>query len=225
MSDRSNYVVGTPADFRFDEGPSEAVLRQTIEHSNGDLTDEPTTCDESVGPKTYREAIERSLDRPPFEFTPEDFEWVVVADIEDERRVAVETSSVRPNGIDEMSPALVIDAEGRRSVVPMSARSSLMLTSHTGSSSETSTTPRPRNFSDRSRLSPPLRDGGFFRARTSLGIMRNPPKATLRTIRGTLAPQCPRTFLGCRARSPGRTLDDREVHEVLEYIDYLQHRR
>jgi len=37
MTNRDDYMVDTPDDFRF-EGPSEDVLRQTIEHSNGDLT-------------------------------------------------------------------------------------------------------------------------------------------------------------------------------------------
>ncbi len=38
MSDRSDYFTGTPADFRFDEGPSDEVLRQTVVEEGGDLT-------------------------------------------------------------------------------------------------------------------------------------------------------------------------------------------
>ncbi len=100
MSERDNYFTGTPADFRF-EGPSDEVLRQTIEHENGDLTlrgpggelhltkgtatwkryrrylddlDEPyITCHDSVGPKTWEEAKARGLDKS-LGVRPEDFD-------------------------------------------------------------------------------------------------------------------------------------------------------
>lgn len=42
-----------------------------------------TTCDESVGPKTWEEATRRGIDGEPFNFRPVDFERANAADGED----------------------------------------------------------------------------------------------------------------------------------------------